>query len=95
MRQQEWFHWGCMSRKLIKNSGKYFETEISCFATSDFIRRANEEYKVTFHILSMSHFLEVWSTIKIQSFTGQTLDFKNANKTNLMEYVFDFTFRKA
>lgn len=64
----------------MKNSSKYFKAEISCYATIDFIRRANEEYKVTFYILSKSQCLEVWSTIKILSFTGQILDFKNANK---------------
>lgn len=63
--RQEWFYWDCMNRKFIKNSGNYFETEISCFVNLDFIRRANEEYEVTFHVLSKSHFIEVWSIIKI------------------------------
>lgn len=74
----------------MKNSGKYFESEISCYATIDFITRANEDYKVTFHILSKSPCLEVWSTIKIFSFTGQILDFKNANKNLSNAIVFTF-----
>lgn len=76
--------------KFMKNSGKYFEAEISCYATIHFIRRTNEECKVTFYILSKAQCLEVWSTFKILSFTGQILDFKNANKNLSNEILLTF-----
>lgn len=39
-------------KNIVKNSGKYFEAEVSFYATIEFTRTANEDYKVTSYTLS-------------------------------------------
>lgn len=44
-------------KNIVKNSGKYFEAEVSFYATIEFTRTANEDYKITSYTLSKSQCL--------------------------------------